>query len=159
MPAEHSDVGLRAEEYPYVTSVQTRWRDNDLFGHLNNAVYYELFDTEINRYLSAATGLLPNDFPLLGVVAESGCRYRAEVAFPAALRVGIAVERLGRTSVTYRLALFAGEGAEAAAVGRWVHVYVDPDTKQPTPVPDLIREALRPLAGGTEVGAWTSGSS
>jgi len=146
-------VGTRptvdASSYPQLTTVQSRWSDNDLFGHLNNAVYYELFDSEINRHLSRATGLAPNEFPLLGVVAESSCRFRSEVSFPADLRVGLAVERLGRTSVTYALALFAEEDPWPAAEARWVHVYVDRATRRPAPIPDVVRTCLEPLVWPT----------
>ncbi len=101
-----------------------------MFGHLNNAVYYALFDTAINAWINTSCGIDPLTVPWLGVVAESGCRYFAELKFPDPLVVGLAVVRLGNSSVTYRLAIF-GEPADAvAAVGHWVHVYVDRATPQ-----------------------------
>lgn len=139
------EASREALRYPYRARVQTRWSDNDLFGHLNNAVYYEIFDSVINRYLSEGTGLEPVSFPSLGVVAESSCRFRAPVAFPATLEVGLEVDRLGRSSVTYALGLFVSGQTEAAAEGRWVHVYVDPATRQPVEMPEIVRTCLEPL--------------
>lgn len=131
--------------------VQTRWTDNDMFGHLNNAVYYQLFDTAINSWIGSRAGVDPMAAPWLGVVAESSCRYLAEVAFPTDLVVGLAVTRLGTSSVTYRTGLWAagpdarlaaGPDARLAAVGSWVHVYVDRQTRRPVPIPDPIRTLL-----------------
>ncbi|MDX1872284.1 thioesterase family protein [Mycolicibacterium sp. 120266] len=140
---------MTSADFPVHWPVQTRWTDNDMFGHLNNAVYYELFDTAINAWIGAGTGIDAMTAPWLGVVAESGCRYFAELKFPANLVVGLAVTRLGTSSVTYRTALFedgqplaARPDSRLAAVGSWVHVYVDRDTRRPVPIPDAIRELL-----------------
>jgi len=117
-----------------------------MFGHLNNAVYYELFDTAINAWINTSTVVDPVTAPWLCVVAESGCRYFAELAFPDPLVVGLAVTRLGTSSVTYRLAVFAPGEPDAAtpvaAVGHWVHVYVDRTTRRPVPIPDAVRGQL-----------------
>ncbi|EUA91868.1 thioesterase superfamily protein [Mycobacterium ulcerans str. Harvey] len=97
----------------------TRWADNDMFGHLNNAVYYQLFDTAINAWINTRTGLDPLTTAALGIVAESGCRYFSELHFPQELVVGLAVTRLGRSSVTYRLAVFnCSPGAGRDRLGR-----------------------------------------
>lgn len=135
---------LTSHDFPVHWPVSTRWQDNDMFGHLNNAVYYELFDTAINAWIGTGADVDPVTAPWLGVVAESGCRYFAELAFPEPLVVGLAVSRLGTSSVTYRLAVFTpGEGAvTVAAVGHWVHVYVDRTTRRPVPIPTLIRTLL-----------------
>jgi acyl-CoA thioester hydrolase len=143
-----SERDLTSRDFPVHWPVLTRWTDNDMFGHLNNAVYYELFDTAINAWLNTSTGLDPVTAPWLGVVAESGCRYFAELQFPDPLVVGLAVTRLGSSSVTYRLAVFAppedpGVAKEVAAVGHWVHVYVDRDTRRPVPIPDALRTLLQ----------------
>jgi acyl-CoA thioester hydrolase len=130
--------------------VLTRWADNDMFGHLNNAVYYQLFDTAINGWINTN---LPDVDPVTmaaqGIVAESGCRYFSELHFPERLVVGLAITRLGRSSVTYRLGVFrASEGSAAdepqaiAAVGHWVHVYIDRTSRRPVPIPDEIRSLL-----------------
>jgi acyl-CoA thioester hydrolase len=139
---------LTSRDFPVHWPVHTRWTDNDMFGHLNNAVYYALFDTAINAWINTSTDVDPVTAPWLGVVAESGCRYFAELAFPAPLVVGLAVTRLGTSSVTYRLAVFEVGAGDApvpvAAVGNWVHVYVDRSTRRPVPIPDAIRELLEP---------------
>ena len=139
---------LTSRDFPVHGPVHTRWTDNDMFGHLNNAVYYELFDTAINAWINTSTDVDPVTAPWLGVVAESGCRYFAELAFPAPLVVGLAVTRLGASSVTYRLAVFetgpkdADAPVPVAAVGDWVHVYVDRSSRRPVPIPDAIRSLL-----------------
>jgi acyl-CoA thioester hydrolase len=135
---------LTSADFPVHWPVLTRWTDNDMFGHVNNAVYYELFDTAINAWINTTLALDPLDAPWLGVVAESGCRYFAELAFPDPLVVGLAVTRLGNSSVTYRLAVFgSAEGTvPVAAVGHWVHVYVDRNSRRPVPLPDSVRALL-----------------
>ncbi|WAC91340.1 thioesterase family protein [Mycobacterium sp. Aquia_213] len=141
---------LTSSDFPVLWPVGTRWADNDMFGHLNNAVYYQLFDTAINAWITIGTGLDPTTMPALGVVAESGCRYFSELQFPQRLEVGLAVTRLGRSSVTYRLGVFgssegASEGQQprpTTALGHWVHVYVDRASRKPIPIPDPIRTLL-----------------
>lgn len=140
---------LTSSDFPVWWPVGTRWADNDMFGHLNNAVYYQLFDTAINAWINTSTGLDPMATPALGIVAESGCRYFSELHFPQSLVVGLAVTRLGRTSVTYRLGVFgstAGDEEKQAqpitALGHWVHVYVDRLSRKPVPIPDAIRALL-----------------
>lgn len=134
---------LRAGDFPVHWPVLTRWTDNDMFGHLNNAVYYELFDTAINAWINTSVDVDPVTAPWLGVVAESGCRFFAELKFPDPLVVGLAVTRLGTSSVTYRTALFdKSEQASVAAVGHWVHVYVDRTTRRPAPIPEAVRALL-----------------
>ena len=137
--------GLTSNDFPVLWPVGTRWADNDMFGHLNNAVYYQLLDTAINAWINTGTGLDPITTPALGIVAESGCRYFSELHFPQNLTVGLAVTRLGRSSVTYRLGVFES-GAEPArpitALGHWVHVYVDRVTRKSVPIPDPIRALL-----------------
>ncbi|OBK24669.1 acyl-CoA thioesterase [Mycobacterium asiaticum] len=138
---------LTSADFPVHWPVLTRWADNDMFGHLNNAVYYQLFDTAINGWIASGAGVDPLTIPELGIVAESGCRYLAELAFPERLSVGLAVTRLGRSSVTYRLAIWkqdpaTGEPGPIAALGHWVHVYVDRVGRRPVPIPEVIRSLL-----------------
>lgn len=140
---------LTSNDFPVLWPVLTRWADNDMFGHLNNAVYYQLFDTAINAWINTSTGLDPLTTPALGIVAESGCRYFSELHFPETLSVGLAVTRLGRSSVTYRLGVFrapADQGDDPAqpitALGHWVHVYVDRTTRKAVGIPDAVRALL-----------------
>ena len=128
-------------DFPVHWPVSTRWTDNDMFGHLNNAVYYALFDTAINGWINTNCAIDPLTVPWLGVVAESGCRYLAELRFPEPLFVGVAVTRLGNSSVTYRLGVWQ-EDRPVAAVGHWVHVYVDRAARRPVPIPEAIRSLL-----------------
>lgn len=141
---------LNSSDFPVWWPVLTRWADNDMFGHLNNAVYYQLFDTAINGWINTSLGVDPISMPALGIVAESGCRYLRELAFPDRLVVGLAVTRVGSSSVTYRLGVFregrrgstADSAEPIAAVGHWVHVYVDRASRRPVPVPAAIRALL-----------------
>ncbi len=127
----------------------TRWADDDAYGHMNNATYYELFDTAVNAHLFEATGLNIRTLPAIGVVAETSCRYFREIGFPAPIDMGLAVERVGRSSVVYRIGLFQGESDEAAAEGRFVHVYVDntggPGQRPVRPLPEEIRKVVEAL--------------
>jgi acyl-CoA thioester hydrolase len=139
----HSD-GLTSRDFPVHWPVPTRWADNDMFGHLNNAVYYQLFDTAINGWIQTNVDLDPVTTTAQGIVAESGCRYFSELHFPQQLAVGVSVTRLGNSSVTYRLGVFraADEPRPVAAVGHWVHVYIDRTSRRPVPIPDAIRSLL-----------------
>ncbi|WP_025737419.1 acyl-CoA thioesterase [Mycobacterium genavense] len=137
---------LTSSDFPVRWPVGTRWADNDMFGHLNNAVYYQLFDTAINAWITIGTGVDPTTMPALNVVAESGYRYFSELQFPQSLEVGLAVTRLGRSSVTYRLGVFEStdghEPRPVTALGHWVHVYVDRTSRKPVEIPDPIRALL-----------------
>ena len=135
------------DQYVAWRTVTTRWRDDDAYGHLNNATYYELFDTAVNAHLYDATGVDVRALPQIGVVAETSCQYYAEIGFPRPIEMGLVVDRIGTSSAIYRIGLFQGDGDEAAAEGRFVHVYVDnTDPARPvTPMPDVIRDAISPL--------------
>lgn len=132
---------LSRSDFPVHRTLQTRWSDNDAYGHMNNTVHYQLFDTAINHWL-IEHGLL--DFradEIVGLVVETGCSYFAELAFPQQITAGIAVEKIGNSSVTYRIALF-GEKETAAAQGRFTHVYVDRISRRPRPLPQNWRDRL-----------------
>jgi acyl-CoA thioester hydrolase len=144
--------GLRREDFRVLRAVPLRWNDDDTYGHVNNAVHYLLFDTAVNGWLVEATGTDIRRLPAIGIVAETGCRYLAELRFPEQVTAGLALERLGRSSVTYRLALFGEQAGPPAAVGRFVHVYVDATSRRPVSVPLEVRRALAqldPSAGRT----------
>lgn len=133
------------EAYAAFQSITTRWMDNDVYGHVNNVVYYSFFDTAVNEML-VRKGLL--DFeagPVIGLVVETGCRYFASLSFPDRVDAGVRVVKLGTSSVRYEVGLFAGDSDSAAAEGHFVHVYVDRATRRPCPIPDPIRAFLATL--------------
>jgi len=136
-------------DYVVWRQATTRWADDDVYGHMNNARYFELIDTAVNAHLAEATGVDIRALAAVGVVAEVGCRYFREIGYPRPVDLGLAVEKVGSSSVVYRIGLFQGdpegEGAQAAAEGRFVHVYVDQETRRPVPVPVEIRGALEQL--------------
>ena len=134
-------VGRRAG-YGHFRPVPTRWMDNDVYGHVNNVVYYSYFDTVVNLYLVEEGGLDFASGPVIGIVAESMCRYRKPLAYPEIIEAGLRVGRLGNSSVRYEIGLFRAGDDEAAAEGHFVHVFVDRDTRRPTPIPAGMRAAL-----------------
>ncbi|HEU5005561.1 MAG TPA: thioesterase family protein [Jatrophihabitantaceae bacterium] len=136
---------LRRTDFPVLRSLQTRWSDEDTYGHINNVVHYELFDTAVNGWLMSASGVDIRTLPAVGLVVETSCRYFAELRFPETVTAGIALENLGTSSVVYQIALF-GTAESPVAAGRFVHVYVSRDERKPVPVPPEIRKALETLA-------------
>ncbi|HEY8038679.1 MAG TPA: thioesterase family protein [Polyangiaceae bacterium] len=132
--------------YPHFLVIPTRWMDNDVYGHVNNVVYYAYFDTVINRYLIDAGGLDIARDPVIGLCVESHCRYARPLAFPDELQAGLRVEHLGRSSVRYAVGIFAHGQDEAAADGWFVHVFVDRASRKPSPIPGPLRAALERLA-------------
>ena len=129
--------------------LRVRLADNDHYGHVNNARYYEYFDTAINGWLMDAAGIDLRALPALSVVVSSSCRFRRELQFPDRLKVAINVARLGHSSITYRPEIFRVESDESlteCASGEFVHVFVDPGTQRPTPIPDEVAQALSSLA-------------
>ena len=143
----NAERDLTREHFDVLTPVTTRWSDNDMFGHLNNAVYYELFDSAINSWVIEGAGVNVLTLPELGVVAESGCKFYTEVEFPSGLDVGVRVARISSSSVTYALGLFAEGREEIAALGHWVHVYISRDTRRPTAIPAQVRALLESAVG------------
>nr|WP_238588121.1 thioesterase family protein [Gemmatimonas phototrophica] len=133
------------ERYAHTIALDTRWMDNDGYGHLNNVVYYSLFDTAVNRWLVDRQLLNITESPAIGLVVETGCRYLAPLSFPDRVTVGLRVAHLGTSSVRYELAIFRNDERTASAVGHFVHVYVDRRSRRPTPIPGDIRSALSTL--------------
>ncbi len=129
-------------------TLTTRWFDNDIYGHMNNAVHYQLFDTAVNGYLVQQGLLDPRAGTNVFLVVETGCRYHAELAFPDLIDAGIAVTRLGRSSVHYRIGLFRNSGSSAAAEGHFIHVNVSRQSRRPEPIDDRTRAALQALMPG-----------
>jgi acyl-CoA thioester hydrolase len=136
---------ISRSNYAHFLTLATRWMDNDIYGHVNNALYYAFFDTAINEYLIGAGGLDINNGPVMAFTAESQCQYLRPLAFPGAIEVGLRVGKLGNSSVRYELAIFK-EGEElAAAAGYFVHVFVDRITQRPVSLPATIRVVLEKL--------------
>ncbi len=134
----------RRADYRSFRVVTTRWMDNDVFGHVNNVTYYSFFDSSITAWLLDHQFLGFFDGPMW-MVAETGCRFLSEVAFPHPLTVGLRLGRLGTSSVRWELAVFQGDADEASAEGFFVHVHVDRHTRRPLAVPAVVREALAEL--------------
>lgn len=137
---------ISRQDFKTFQPLQTRWADNDAYGHMNNVVHYALFDTAINRWLIEKGLLDIPDGDLVGLVVETGCQYFSEMAFPDPVTAGIAVDKLGTSSVTYAIALFRGDEEAAAAQGHFTHVYVDRRTRRPKPLNGRWREALGAIA-------------
>lgn len=134
---------MNRSDFGVFYEIATRWNDNDEYGHVNNATYFEYLDTAVNGWLMqvcADVRSLP-----LGVVASVSCDFLAEVAFPDVLEIGIATERIGTSSITYRLGVFRKGEPELKATGRFVHVYVDAETRRPVEIPGPIRAAVATL--------------
>ncbi len=132
------------DAYGYLCPVDSRWSDNDIYGHINNVVYYSYFDSTINRYLIEQGGLDIHDGEHIGYVVSSGCDYLEAAAYPDSLSVGMKVDKLGNSSVRYGLALFGAEG-RAKATGFVVHVFVNRESGRPVPIPEPLRAALDKL--------------
>jgi len=133
------------DRYPHLTALDTRWMDNDAYGHVNNVVYYSFFDTAVNRWLIAQGVLDPAAGASIGLVVETQCRYFRPLAFPDRVTAGLRVAHVGTSSVRYELALFREDDTEAAAAGHFVHVYVDRATRRPAPLSGEMRRALETL--------------
>lgn len=132
--------------YPAFRPITTRWLDNDVYGHVNNVVYYSWFDTAINAWLIEQGVLDIHAGAAIGLVVESGCQYFAPLSFPQTIEAGILVAQLGRSSVRYEVGLYAQGEALAAAQGHFVHVYVDRQTRRPVSIPPDLRAALATLS-------------
>ncbi|QQQ19729.1 acyl-CoA thioesterase [Brevundimonas vitis] len=141
MPAR--DEGPLAERATYKAfhMVSTRWADNDQYGHINNAKFYEFVDSAVNAHLLVAGALDES----IGLVVDSGCRYTSSLAFPDVIEVGIKVDRIGNSSVTYGFAVFRRGTAVPAAIGHFVHVYVDAETRRPKALPPKLRGVVENL--------------
>jgi acyl-CoA thioester hydrolase len=133
------------QAYRVFRDIGTRWLDNDIYGHVNNVVYYSWFDTAVNGYLIEQGALDIRGGETIGLVVQTHCDYFAPIAFPQTVRAGLRVARLGRSSVRYEIGLFAQDQALTAAKGHFVHVYVDRNSRRPVPLPERLRAVLEPL--------------
>ena len=132
-------------DYRHFLPIATRWMDNDVYGHVNNVVYYSYFDTVVNEYLIAQGVLDIVNSPVIGLVVETGCSYFASIAFPEKLDAGLRVAKLGNSSVRYEVALFRDGSEHAAAQGHFVHVYVDRMTLKPQSLGEKLKAALQKI--------------
>lgn len=135
-------------DYKAFRAIQTRWMDNDVYGHMNNVVHYSLFDTAVNAWLIEQRVLDIHRGARIGLVVETGCRYFGELSFPDVVTAGLRVARIGNSSVRYEVGLFRNEDEVAAAEGFFVHVYVDRETRRPQPLEAVLRAALETIAVG-----------
>ena len=133
------------DAYRWFMTIATRWADNDAYGHVNNTVYYQWFDTAVNAWLVEAGLLDIERGDPIGLVVETGCSYFTPLSFPGDVDVGIAVERLGTSSVTYRIGVFGAGWPEPSAQGHFTHVYVGRESRRPTSLPAEWREKLERL--------------
>jgi acyl-CoA thioester hydrolase len=150
-PPAETTLPSRRGEFAVLRTIPTRWMDNDHYGHVNNVAYYSYFDTAVNGYLIEASGCDIRELPAIGIVAETSCQFVAELSFPDVVHAGLAIEKLGTSSVVYRIGLFRNDASEPAAIGRFVHVYVDRVTRRPVPIPESIRHVLETLKGPDDV--------
>ncbi|TFK98448.1 thioesterase [Pterulicium gracile] len=158
MPSSSSSSSLPLSAYPFQQRHQTRWSDNDQYSHMNNSVYYHLFDSIVNTYLIRHCGLLPNGpGERIGLVVESHCQFFAPLSFPQPLILGLRVTKLGRSSVTYEVGVFEDSvrnnvgGMKPAAVGGYTHVFVDSgNRKGGLEMPEAMRKGLKALMGDGE---------
>ncbi len=147
MSTDRPAIGRRTD-YRHFMALQTRWMDNDLYGHVNNVVYYSYFDTLLNRYLIDAGKLDIHESQVIGVAVETLCRFHRSFAYPETIDGGLRVGRLGTSSVRYEIGLFGAREDDARAEGHFVHVFVDRATQRPMPIPPYIRAALEKILVG-----------
>ncbi|AXY57012.1 acyl-CoA thioesterase [Acinetobacter chinensis] len=131
-------------EYKFIFPIQTRWADNDMYGHVNNVTYYSYFDTAANALLIQQAGFSASDSPQIGLVVSSACDFLKELSYPEIIEVGVAISRMGNSSLTYDLAIFKQNEETAAAQGHFVHVFVDRQTRKSTTISQPMRDALIP---------------
>lgn len=137
---------LTRKDFAQFRTLSSRWRDNDIYGHVNNAVYFEYVDTAVNAWLIENRVLDLAGGAYVGLVVHSSCDFFAPLAFPQAIHAGLRTGRVGRSSVTYEVGLFAESADDAAAIARFVHAYVSSADHKPRPLPDLLRQKLMDLA-------------
>ena len=133
-------------DYRFFQAIPTRWKDNDVYGHVNNVEFYSYFDTAVNFFLISRNLLDIAESRIVGVVVETGCRFHAPIAFPDLVTVGIRVAKLGHSSVRYEIGVFRNDEKEAAAEGHFVHVFVERTTMRPVAMPELARHTLSDIA-------------
>lgn len=130
------------EQFKFFFPIQTRWADNDIYGHVNNVTYYSYFDTAANSLLIQKTGFNIHNSEIIGLVVDSACSFLQELSFPEMIEVGVAIGKIGNSSLRYELAIFKQDQPQAAAQGHFVHVFVDREHRKSTAIPPAMREVL-----------------
>ena len=138
-------TGLTRESFAHIEVISTRWDDEDFYGHINNVRYYSFFDTAVNGFLIKESGTDIRLLDSIGLVVESKCEFKRELKFPQDVEVGLAVSKVGNSSIVYEIAIFQGDYESPAAVGHFVHVYVDRNSRAVTTIPDTIRDSVRKI--------------
>lgn len=131
------------DQYAFIFPIQTRWADNDIYGHVNNVTYYSYFDTAANALLIQKADFDIHQSPIIGLVVNSSCDFFQELTYPEIIEVGVAISKIGNASLTYDLAIFKQGQSHASAQGQFVHVFVSRETKKSTPIPQDMRDALQ----------------
>ena len=137
-----TDITPSLSDYPYHVEIATRWQDNDAYGHINNVMYYSCFDTAVNRFLIEEGGLNIHKGNIVAYVVSSQCQYITPASYPETIFVGVRVIKVGRSSVTYGLSVYAGEAKRRVAHGQFVHVFVERLSDKAVPIPVNTKEAL-----------------
>ena len=132
------------QQYSFLFPIQTRWADNDMYGHVNNVTYYSYFDTAANALLIQKAGFDIRTSKIIGLVVDSACSFLQELSYPEIIEVGVSIIKIGNSSLTYDLAIFKQGQQEASAQGQFVHVFVERETKKSTSIPQEMRDALQP---------------
>ena len=140
-----SEKLMHRSDYSYFKNITTRWADNDIYGHINNVVYYSYFDTVANQYLIEFADFNPVSAPVIGVIVHSNCNYIKAIAYPDKIEAGLTVKKLGRSSVTYGIGIFRQGESAACAYGEFVHVFVNRKDNLPISIPTKIRESLQKI--------------
>src|SRR5689334_3812133 len=135
----------RREDYKHFLSIPTRWMDNDVYGHVNNVVYYSYFDTAVNQFLIERGVLDIHNGDVVGFVVDSGCSYFSSISFPDVIHAGIRVAKLGNSSVRYEIALYRNDDPLPCAAGHFVHVYVERSSNRSALIPALVRDVLETI--------------
>lgn len=138
---------LVRNDFPHLLKIPTRWMDNDIYGHVNNVVYYSYFDTVINEYLIKQGGLDIHNDSVIGLAVETQCSFFSSLTFPESIEATLRIAHLGDSSVRYEIGLFQENRMNIAAFGYFVHVFVDRNKQKPVPIPDKIKTALGLLVG------------
>ena len=133
------------EDFPKIITMTTRWSDNDIYLHVNNVVYFSYFDTAVNQNLVETGVLTIENSEVVGLVVNNQCQFFASISFPDTVHVGLSVEKIGNSSVTYRLGIFKNDENQLSALGSYTHVYVNRKTQRPVPIPEKTKAVFESL--------------